>query len=298
MVAFLKPVKASVKAIARRVARQTAKLKPAIPLNEVQWAKLLLLKTLVQRDMSARYKGSVLGNLWPLLNQLAQLLIYTYVFAIVLQVKLSLKGVSSDNSFVFGLWLFAGLVPWIAFSGGLSQAAGSVTGQSNLVKKVVFPLSLLPWVPVLSNFLESTFGLMALIAFVALFVSHTLPSTLLVLPLIWIPQLLLTAGLGYLAAGLTVFVRDIPQAIIVILNLWFYATPLIYPADMIPAALQGWIFWINPMAAVAEMYRDVILVGNITHWGEWGAAVGVSSVVYAGGFWCYQKLRPAFADVL
>ncbi|WP_121970017.1 ABC transporter permease [Leptolyngbya sp. BC1307] len=274
-----------------------ASLKLLLPLSEPQWAQVGLLKTLVQRDMDARYKGSMLGNLWPLLNQLAQLLIYTYVFAIVLRVKLSLKGLPADNSFVFGLWLFAGLVPWIAFSGGITQASGSVVGQPNLVKKVVFPLSLLPLVPILSSFLESTFGLMALIVFVVS-ISNTLHPTLLLLPLVWIPQLLLTAGLGYLTAGLTVFIRDIPQTLGVLLNLWFYATPLIYPADMIPPPFQQWVFWLNPLAAIGEMYRDTILVGQVTHWGEWGVATATSLGLFLAGFWCYKKLRPAFADVL
>ena len=290
MTVVLKPIKTSFKALKRLI-------KPLISLNESQWAAASLLKTLVQRDMNARYKGSIFGNLWPLLNQLAQLLIYTYVFAIVLRVKLSLKGMPADSSFVFGLWLFAGLVPWIAFSTGLIQSSGTVVGQPNLVKKVVFPLSLLPLVPVLSSFLESTFGLMALIVFVV-FTTHSLHSTLLLLPLVWIPQLLLTIGLGYLAAGLTVFIRDIPQTLGILLNLLFYATPLIYPADMIPDPFRQWVFWLNPLAAVGEMYRDVILVGEVTHWGEWGVATGLSLAVFVAGFGCYKRLRPAFADVL
>lgn len=297
MAVVSQPIKACFKALKRFCKRQIVQLKPLLPLSELQWATLDLLKTLVQRDMESRYKGSVLGNLWPLLNQLAQLLIYTYVFAVVLRVKLSLKGMPADNSFVFGLWLFAGLLPWIAFSSGLTQASSSVVGQPNLVKKVVFPLSLLPLVPVFSSFLESTFGLMALIVFVA-FVTNSVHPTLLLLPLVWIPQLLLTAGLGYLSAGLTVFVRDIPQTLGVILNLWFYATPLIYPAEMIPMPFQQWVFWANPLAAIGEMYRDVVLVGEVTHWGEWGVATGLCFAAFIAGFWCYKKLRPAFADVL
>ncbi|EDX84002.1 ABC-2 type transporter superfamily [Synechococcus sp. PCC 7335] len=275
-----------------------AKLKFLLPLTSKQWAHLDLLKTLVQRDMNARYKGSILGNLWPLTKQIAQLLIYTYVFAIVLQVKLSMKGISSDNSFVFGLWLFAGLLPWLAFSGGLIQASTSLVRQPNLIKKVVFPLSLLPLVPVLSSFLESTFGLVALITFSGFFVSHTLHPTVLLLPLAWIPQLLITAGLSYFAAGLTVFIRDIPQTLGVLLNLWFYATPLIYPVDMVPAALRPWVFWLNPLTAISQMYRDTILVGSVTHWAEWGVATAISVIISVTGFSCYKKLRPAFADVL
>jgi lipopolysaccharide transport system permease protein len=121
--------------------RNIIKLKRILPVDEKWWSKFDLLRTLVRRDLEARYKGSVLGNLWPLLNQLSQLLIYTYVFSVVLKVKLhTLKGLP-ENNFTFGLWLFAGLLPWIAFTGGLMQSAGSVIGQPNLVKKVVFPLS-------------------------------------------------------------------------------------------------------------------------------------------------------------
>lgn len=297
MTVVLRPLKTSLKFCIRAIGRQILRFKPLVPISEPQWVKLGLLKTLVQRDMEARYKGSILGNLWPLLNQLSQLLIYTYVFAIVLKVKLSLKGMPADNSFVFGLWLFAGLLPWIAFSSGLIQASGSVIAQPNLVKKVVFPLSLLPLVPICVSFLESTFGLMVLIAFVA-FMSHAIHLTLLLLPLVWLPQLLLTAGLGFLTAGLTVFVRDIPQTLGVVLNLWFYATPLIYPAELIPQPFQTWVFWLNPLAAVGEMYRDTVLIGEVTHWSEWAGATFISGAIFWGGFWCYRRLRPAFADIL
>jgi lipopolysaccharide transport system permease protein len=275
---------------------KAGKLRRILPIDEKWWAKFDLLRTLVRRDLEARYKGSVLGNFWPLLNQLSQLLIYTYVFSIVLKVKLTMKSLP-ENNFTFGLWLFAGLLPWIAFSGGLMQSAGSVVGQPNLVKKVVFPLGLLPLVPILSTFIESSFGLMALIFFVALS-SHTLHPTLALLPLVWLPQLLLTAGLGYLTAGLTVFLRDIPQTLGVILNIWMYLTPIIYPASSIPEGWRDWVFWLNPMAAMAEFYRDLVLVGEVKHWAEWGIALAIAFVVFCGGLWCYRRLRPAFADVL
>lgn len=278
------------------VVRKAGKVKRLLPIKPQWWAKLDLLRTLVQRDLEARYKGSILGNLWPLLNQLSQLLIYTYVFSIVLRVKLSLKGLPANN-ITFGLWLFAGLLPWIAFTNGLMQASGSVVSQPNLVKKVVFPLGLLPLVPVISTFIESTFGLMALI-FLVTVTSQTIHSTLWLLPLIWLPQLLFTAGLGYIAAGLTVFLRDIPQTLALILNIWLYLAPIVYPAYLIPQQWRNWVFWLNPLAAIAEVYRDLILVGEVKYWGEWGLAAFVSTVVFIGGLWVYKRLRPAFADVL
>ncbi|KAM3098557.1 ABC transporter permease [Phormidesmis sp. 146-35] len=282
---MLKPVKA----VARKVIQK-------LPTHHPWWTKLDLLKTLVQRDLEARYKGSVLGNLWSLINQLAQLLVYTYLFSIVLQVKLKLPGLAANN-FTYGLWLFAGLVPWTAFTTGLVQSSVSVIGQPNLVKKVVFPLTLLPLVPVLSAFVESSLGLMALILFVA-FTSNTIHSTLWLLPLVWVPQLLLTAGLGYLMAGLTVFLRDIPQTIGVLVNLLFYVTPIVYPVSIIPTQIKPWVFWLNPLAVLVEVNRDLILVGEVHLWAEWGATSVVSLVIFCGGLWIYKRLRPAFADVL
>ncbi|MBS0016243.1 MAG: ABC transporter permease [Arthrospira sp. SH-MAG29] len=268
------------------------------PVVYSQWrTKVNLLATLVQRDLEARYKGSILGNLWPLLNQLAQLLIYTYVFSIVLQVKLNITGMPEDSKLTFGLWLFAGLIPWFAFINGLTQAATSVIGQTNLVKKVVFPLGLLPLVPILSAFIESTFGLAVLIVFVG-FSYQGLHQTLWLLPMIWVPQLLLTAGLGYLTAALTVFLRDIPQTLGVILNLWFYVTPIVYPASKIPEGWRVWVFWLNPVTAIAESYRDLVLVGTVQHGGELAVATAVSIVIFSIGLGVYRRLRPAFADVL
>ena len=280
----------------RLVLGKGKKLKRFLPVSNQQWAKFDLLRTLVRRDLEARYKGSVLGNLWPLVNQLSQLLIYTYVFAIVLKVKISLQGIP-DNNFTFGLWLFAGLLPWIAFTGGLTQASNSVIAQPNLVKKVVFPLELLPLVPVLSSLIESSFGIILLVSFVA-FTTNSLHTTLALLPLVWFTQLLLTMGLGYLTAGLTVFLRDIPQTLGVILNVWFYMTPIIYPASAIPESFRGWAYWLNPIAAISEIYRDIILVGEIKHWSEWGVASLISAILFWFGLSMYKKLRSAFADVL
>ncbi len=209
-----------------------------------------------------------------------------------------------DSSLAFGLWLFAGLLPWTAFTRGLNQAANAVVRQPNLVKKVVFPLSLLPLVPVLSTFVESAFGLAVLIVSVALML-HQLPVSLALLPFIWIPQLLFTAGLGYLAAGLTVFLRDIPQVLGVVLNLWFYLTPIVYPIEKLERIrisgipnLRDLVLLFNPLAAIAEVYRDLAISGQIVHWQEWGVVSLTSLLVFCGGLWVYRRLRPAFADVL
>lgn len=283
----------TVKGVAQKARRVSCRL----PASSQRWAKLNLLATLVRRDLESQYKGSILGNLWPLLNQLSQLVIYTYVFSIVLKVKLSLAGFPENSDITFGVWLFAGLLPWTAFTSGLIKSGVSVVGQPNLVKKVVFPLGLLPLVPIFTAFIESSLGLAALIVIVAVS-SQKLHATLCLLPLVWVPQLLITAGLGYLTAGLTVFLRDIPQTLGVILNFWFYLTPIVYPASIIPQEWRVWIFWLNPMAAISEVYRDLILLGEVKHWGEWGVATLISAAIFCGGLAVYRRLRPAFADVL
>ncbi|MBD2082342.1 ABC transporter permease [Leptolyngbya sp. FACHB-17] len=277
-------------------ARKFGRVLHLLPVPPHWWMKLDLLKTLVQRDLEARYKGSVLGNAWAILHQLAQLLVYTYLFSIVLKVKLSLRGLPT-NEFTFGLWLFAGLIPWTAFVAGLSGAVGSVIGQPNLIKKVVFPLALLPLVPICTALVESSFGMMLLITFMAIS-AKTIHSTVWLLPVVLLPQLLFTAGLGYLFAGLTVFLRDIPQTIAVLLSLWFYVTPIVYPASLIPEAWRFWVFWFNPMTAIVEVYRDVFLVGEMKHWHELGVLWAIAVVAFALGFGVYRRLRPAFADVV
>lgn len=278
--------------------RSARTLSDKLPIQQDYLRKLELLQSLVQRQLTAQYKGSIFGNLWPLLQQIAFILIYTYVFSIVLQVRLGDRGIPMENSKIgFGLWLFAGILPWSVITGGLNKSCRAVISNKDLVRKVIFPIELLPLVPVLVAFIESTVGSIALIVMVSL-LTQTVYPTFLLLPLVWIPLLLFTAGLGYLVASLTVFLRDIPQTLTVILRLWFYATPILYPAILIPAAIRPWMLYLNPVAAIVGMHRDIILIGEIGHWSEWSVATAISALLYAGGFYCYQKLRPAFADVL
>lgn len=268
-----------------------------LPLTQQQWFELNLFKSLVQRTLTERHKGSILGSLWTFINQLALLLIYTFVFSIVLKVRNNIPGLPEGSHLTFGIWLYSGLLPWLTFARGLNESTRSVITQANLVKKVVFPLYLLPIVPICAAFVESASGLLLLIAFVVLWTQKLYPTVFL-LPLIWIPQLLFTAGLGYLTAGLTVFLRDIPQAISIILSLWFYMTPILYPVSLIPQPFQTWITWINPMAVTIQIHRELILIGTISHWGQWIWIFALSVLLFMGGLWCYEKLRSAFADVL
>lgn len=262
--------------------------------------KLNLLRVLVHRELAARYKGSIFGNFWSVAHQITQLAIYTYVFAIVLKVKLNQSALPQtgiiDDQLLFALWLFGGLIPWNAMTLSFSGSSTAVINQPNLVKKVVFPLVLLPLVPIATAFFDSTIGMIILITAVA-FVLKTIPMTIFLLPLVWIPQLLLTAGIGYLLAGFTVFLRDIPQTVTIAVNLLFYLTPIMYPIEAVPEMFRPIMKW-NPAGILADLYRDLILWGEVRHLQEWGLLWILSAIVFTIGITVYRRLRPAFADVL
>ena len=197
----------------------------------------------------------------------------------------------------FGLWLCAGLLPWLAVVGGLVRSASSVVSQPTVVKNISIPLYYLSIVPIVSAFLESTLGLCVLIVFVWLF-SHTLNWTLLLLPLVVLTQLIFTLGIGFFLASLTVFLKDIPLIFGLITTIWFFLTPIVYPAHLIPEPLRDWVFWLNPMATICELYRDIFFTGRITYGTQWVIALSISLIVFVSGYRFYRKTSPAFADVL
>ncbi len=299
----------ALRGVIRRGSSAIVKLERRLPFTTAQRAKFELLRTLVRRDLEARYKGSVFGNLWPLLNQFSQLLIYTYVFSIILRIKLPLdaqsnqavlfeaRGFDPDSTLLFGLWLFTALIPWIAFSTAVAQSANVVVGQVNLVKKVVFPLGLLPLVPVLSSFVESAFGLGILIVLLAC-ITQNIPWQAAFLPLVWLMQILFTAGISYLVAGLTVFLRDVAQGVAIALNLWLYLTPVLYTADRL-GPFEPWVMTLNPLASLTALYRDLVFWGSLETLQKYGIFLMATSLgVFFLGRGVYRKLTPAFADVL
>ncbi len=272
----------------------------AIPLapqtlsNHAMW-RLRFLGNLVRRDLAARYKGSVFGWLWPIMVQLAQLFVFTYLLAAIFKVRLDLPGFP-QNAITYGLWLFTGLVMWNMFSAAILNAPTSIVGQPNLVKKVVFPLALLPLVPIGSALVEGLAGYLVTIA-LAVGISHHIYATILLLPAIIALQLVLTAGLAYFIAGLTVFVRDIPQILGPLLLFVFYLTPIVYPSSRIPAAVAG-IAMLNPLSFTIEASRGVILSGAPPHLRMFALQAILACAVFVAGWRFFRRVRPFFADVL
>jgi lipopolysaccharide transport system permease protein len=216
-----------------------------------------LLLVLVSRDMKLRYKRSVLGSLWTLLNPLGQLLIMSFIFRSVLPL-----GVPRYTSF-----LFSGLLVWTWFQAALSQATGSIIESSELLRRPGFPVAMLPIVTVTSHLVHFLLALPVLWLFLVLDGSHV-TSALLALPLVIALQFMWTLSLGYLTAACHVVFRDTQYLLGVLLQFLFYLTPVFYEASAIPARYQP-LYRLNPMVHLLEAYRAILLHGKLPEhlWG-------------------------------
>ena len=250
---------------------------------------LFLLREFIRRDFKGRYAGSMLGFLWSFLQPLWNLLLFTFIFSVVL--KISPIGERTDN---FAIFLFCGLLPWTALQEGVMRASTAITDNSSLVKKVSFPSELLVLSVVGAALLhEAIAGGLFLVVLVAVgeFAWRGLPLLLLAIPI----QLALTAGLGLLLASINVFFRDTAQVLGMVFMGWFYLTPIVYPAALLPERFRPWLD-LNPAATLVALYRQALLGGDLVPPdGTFRLAV-ISLVLLAAGMVLFRRLRVAFAD--
>jgi lipopolysaccharide transport system permease protein len=256
------------------------------------WSLRQLIGIMIHRDLLSRYKGSVMGAFWPVINPLGHLLLYTFVFNVILKVRFGSDGSTSN----FAIYLMTGLVAWGAFSEAIARSPGTILEVPNLVKKVVFPLQILPLVLALSSLLSQSIALLLLLATAAIFFK-TVHWTIVFLPLIVFSQILLTTGLSWLLASLGVFVRDLQHVISLGLSAWMYSTPIVYPASALPANLK-FILYINPLAGIVTDYRRVILQGQSPDWLTYAAYTAVGVGMWFAGFYFFHKTKKSFADVM
>ncbi|HUK56510.1 MAG TPA: ABC transporter permease [Nitrospiria bacterium] len=251
-----------------------------------------MIRSLVVRDIRTRYMGSFLGVFWALVHPLTQLIIFYFVFSVVLKAKLGAEYADTN----YALWLMSGMLPWIIFSEVVSRSPNAVLEQANLIRKTVFPSEILPFAHVSAALVNH------LILFVMLLGFLLLSGQGLSLKLAWLPLylagiILFALGLAWILSALNVFLRDIGQILGVLLNLWFFFTPIIYPASLIPEAFRPWLA-LNPMLYPVEGYRMALLgrtepdFSGLVILFIWG--IGAFMV---GGL-VFKKLKPAFADVL
>lgn len=252
-----------------------------------------LIASLVRREVLGRYRGSALGLLWSILNPLVMLGVYTFVFSVVFKNQwIGGRGTRTE----FALALFAGLMVFNLFSECIGRAPSLILGNVNFVKKVVFPLEVLP-VVVLGSAL---FHLLVSLAVWVLFYVFALglpAATALLLPVMLAPLVLMILGISWGLAALGVFVRDVAQLVGVVLMMLMFLSPVFFQVAALPEAYRPFLY-LSPVTVAIEQVRDITMWGRLPSWGEWTAYSCAATVVAALGFLFFQKTRRGFADVL
>jgi lipopolysaccharide transport system permease protein len=250
------------------------------------------IKAFVRRDIHGRYVTSVMGLSWAIIQPLALLLLYTFLFSYILKIRFGAAGSTKS----FAVYLFCGMLPWIAFSEGVVRASSVILEQGHLIKKVVFPSEILPAYVVLSALTMEMLGLSILVLAVALFYGG-LGWSVLALPVIIVLQFMLTVGLAWLLASLNVFLRDVGQVLGLAMTLWMFLTPIFYPPEAIPPHLH-WMLNLNPMYHVVKGYRDVIIEQHLPRLTQIGALAAMAFTAFLTGHWFFRRSKNAFVDVL
>ena len=258
------------------------------------WKYRDLIRQLTWREVVGRYRGSFIGLGWSFIQPLIMLCVYTFVFSVIFKARWGVE--SDEGKAAFALALFMGLITFSIFSEAVNSAPSLVLGNANYVKKVVFPLEILPFVRLLSALINAVFSLGVLFVGILIF-NHFIHWTALLLPLIWLPMMMFALGCGYFLASLGVFVRDMGTVIGVLTTILFFLTPIFYPISAVPEQFR--IFCrINPIAIFVEDARRVVLWGLFPDWPWFFFSMALSVAVLIFGFVWFMKSKKAFADVI
>ena len=277
-----------------RVGASPVSVNPFIVVRRL-WSHRELILQLITRDFAQNYRSTYLGTLWALLNPLLMLMVYTFIFSGVLKARWD----HTDHSMgmgSFALTLFAGLIPFSVFSGVMHRAPQLIVNSPNYVKKVVFPLEILPVVAVGSILVDSLIEIIILGIGLAMFVGVISPTVVL-LPLVYLPLIFLCLGLGWFLASLGVYVRDTTQGIPAITRILFFLTPVFYKTDAVPENLRP-LWQLNPLAEIVESFRRVLVWNETFDWERWLVVTVVSGVILLLGYGWFMKTKEGFADVI
>ena len=250
------------------------------------------LEIFVGRDLRGRYVSSALGLWWAVIQPLALLTLYTFVFSVIMKVRLG----EGQGTGQFAVYLFCGLLPWLAFADAVTRSASVIVEQTPLIKKVAFPSEILPVHLVLSAIVVEFVGLAVFLIVVLLF-DHRPGWSLLALPLVVVLQFLFTSGVAWLLASVAVFLRDARQVVGLALTLWMFLTPIMYPVDAVPERFR-WVLSLNPMTFVIDAYRASVLGASLPSLTAMAVFASVALVVFVFGHWVFSRAKPAFADML
>ncbi len=245
-----------------------------------------LIKTSVKKDVGGKYKHSFLGVLWSFVNPLLQIAVYAIIFPLIMR----------SNIPNYTVFMVCGLIPWNFFATVLNRATYTMIENGNIIKKVYFPRSILPLSMVTSetvNFLIST---IIIIAF-SLIYGMGLSVYMLLYPILLVIQYILLLGISYILSSITVFFRDLQHIVGVIMQLLFYATPVVYSIDTIPANYQ-WILKLNPMTYIIEGYRNIVYYQTMPDMKKIGIVLVLGIVLTIIGYFIFNKLQKKFAEEL
>ncbi len=245
-----------------------------------------LLWHMTVRHLRGQYKQSVLGYAWAFVNPFAFMLTLTFVFSTILRFE--------SPGVPYALFVMVGIIPWIFFSTSVSAATESVTGASSLVTKVYFPREILPMAAVFTKVVDLFFGLLILMGMMVYF-GHAPTETVAWVPVLFVIHLLFIMGFSFPLAALNLYFHDVRFLVGVVLTLWFYLTPVIYPIDIVPER-YGIIFDLNPNSLLINAYRRVVLMDTSPHLDSLLMGIVISGLTFLVGYYLFKKMERDFAD--
>ncbi len=258
------------------------------------WQHRQLIKQMAWREVIGRYKGSIMGLFWSFIHPVLMLTVYTFVFSIVFKAKWGSGG--GESKAAFALILFVGLIVHGLLAEVLNRAPSLILSNVNYVKKVVFPLEILPVISLVSALFHSLISLgVLLLAFLA--INSYLPWTVIFIPIILLPFIILVLGFAWLLAALGVFIRDIGQSISIITTIMMFMAPVFFPLSALPVKYHPYIL-ANPLTFIIEQAREVLIFGNLPNWSGLAIFMSIAITFVWLGYSIFQKTRKGFADVL
>lgn len=257
------------------------------------WQNRALIRQMIKRDVIGRYRGSMFGIVWSFFNPVFMLAVYTFVFSVVFQARWG--GGTGDKS-EFAILIFSGMIVHGLFADCVSRAPGLILSNVNYVKKVVFPLQILPVVALGAALFHTLISFAVLLLFYLLTNAH-LNWTIVYLPLVILPYLLLILGISWFLAATGVFLRDVGQTTGILVTVLLFLSPVFYPVNALPEEFRPLLF-LSPLTFIIEQTREVLIWNRAPDWAGLGLYLLAGALVaWAGLFW-FQKTRKGFADVL
>lgn len=259
-----------------------------------------LVATLVTRELKARYRGTVFGFIWSFLNPLLLMTVYSIVFGVILPGSSGQMEGGELIGIDYAIFLFAGLLPWLWFSSSILESSNVLFVHGNLIKKIQFPIEVLPIMVVLTNLVHFLLGTPILILMIlALGKTVHMSFWVFFFPVAVLVQFIFTMGLSFLVAALTVHFRDLKDILSNLLTLWFFATPIIYPFTSKRVQAHQFLVWIlslNPMTHIIEAYHYTFVFGKLPHWKKLPVTLAVGLIFFYLGYLIFDRLRDTFVE--